>query len=129
MADTVRVEGLADLRRDLRKLAPDTLKEMRGVLKEGAGIVAAAAGPLAARQTGRLAAGFRAGTAGNSAFVRNRVPYAGVQEFGGKIAPRGTPFQIKPHPAATRALELNAERIVDRVGDGIDRVAGRAGFR
>jgi phage gpG-like protein len=128
MADTVRIEGLADLRRDLRKMAPAVLKEMRDVLKDSATLVAGDARPLAAHRTGKLAASYRPGTAGNSAFVRSRLPYAGVQEFGGRIAPRGTPITIKATPAVTRSLDKNAERIVDKLGDGIDKVAARNGF-
>jgi phage gpG-like protein len=128
MADAVRIEGLAELRRDLRKMQPDTLKEMRGELKAAAAIVAVASRPLAAHRSGALAASFRPGTAGNTAFVRSRLPYAAVHEFGGTIRPKGAPITIKPHPAPTRALEAAADRIVDSIGDGIERVAGRNGW-
>ncbi len=129
MADAVRVEGLAALRKDLKTYSPDARKEVTRKLKVGAAIVATAARPLARKgKTGKLAAGFRPGAAGNSAFVRNRVPYAGVHEFGGTIAPKGTPFQITAHPAASLALELNADRIVESIGDGLDDVAARHGW-
>ena len=110
-------------------MQPDARREITKKLKVGAAIVATAARPLARRKTGKLAAGYRPGASGNSAFVRNRVPYAGVHEFGGTIAPKGTAFQIKAHPAASRALELNADRIVDSIGDGLDEVAARHGWR
>ncbi len=129
MADAVRIEGLAELRRDLRRMQPDARKEVTRALREGAVVVAAASGPLAKRRTGRLAQSFRPGASGNSAFVRSRLPYAAVQEFGGTIAPRGTPITIRPQPAVTRALELTEERIVDKVGDAIDEVARRNGWR
>ena len=128
MADAVRIEGLAILRRDLRKMAPGVVKEIRDVLKDAATTVAGDARPFAAHRSGKLAASYRPGTAGNSAFVRSRLPYAAVHEFGGTIAPRGTPFTIKATPAVTRSLDKNAERIVDKLGDGIDRVADRNGF-
>jgi hypothetical protein len=130
VADAVRVEGLAALRKDLRKLEhSDQAREVTKALKEGAGLVATTARPFTARSTGKLAAGWRAGTAGNTAFVRNRVPYAGVQEFGGTIRPKGAPVKIKAHPAATRALEDKEERIVDLVGDAIDVLAAKHGWR
>jgi phage gpG-like protein len=128
MDDAVRIEGLAELRRDLRKMQPDTLKEMRSELKAAAVIVAVASRPLAARRSGTLAASFRPGTAGNTAFVRSRLPYAAVHEFGGTIRPKGAPITIKAQPAPTRALEAATDRIVDSIGDGIERVAGRNGW-
>lgn len=91
--------------------------------------MAAASGPLAKRKTGTLAGSFKAGAAGNSAFVRSRVPYAGVQEFGGVIRPKGTPITIRPQPAVTRALASKEEAIVDKVADAIDSVALRHGWR
>lgn len=91
-------------------------------------MVATTATPLTAKQSGKLAGGWRPGAAGNAAFVRNRVPYAGVLEFGGTIRPKGTPFTIRAHPAGTRALQLREEQIVDAVGDAVMSVFERHGF-
>ena len=129
MADAVRIEGLADLRRDLRRAEPQVRREVTRALKEGATVVAAAASPLAPRRSGTLAASYRAGASGNSAFVRSRVPYAGVVEFGGVIRPKGTPITIRPQPAVTRALSLKEDSIVERVGDALDGVFARTGWR
>src|SRR5436190_13452137 len=118
----VRVEGLAELRRDLRRMQPDTLKEVREVLKHSAEIVAANARTRAPRQTGKLAASIRAGTAGNSAVVRSRLPYAAVHEFGGTIRPKGAPILIKRREMVTGALASRTEAIVDALADGIDPV-------
>ena len=126
--EAVRIEGLAELRRDLRRASPDVRRDVTRALKEGARVVATAAVPFTARGTGKLAAGWRPGASGNSAFVRNRVPYAGVQEFGGRISPKGTPFQIRAHPAGTRALELKENAIVESVGDAVEGVFTRHGF-
>lgn len=129
MADAVRIEGLADLRRDLRRAEPRVRREVTQALKEGAVVVAAAASPLAPRKSGTLAASYRAGAAGNSAYVRSRVPYAGVQEFGGVIRPKGSPVRIRPQPAVTRALSLKEDSVVDAVGDALDGVFARTGWR
>lgn len=129
MADAVHIDGLADLRRDLRKMQPEARKEVTRALRAGAVVVAAAARPLAARRTGRLASGFRPGASGNTAFVRNPVPYAAVHEFGGTISPRGAPITIRPQPAVTRALDLSADAVVEKVGDGLDSVVSRHGWR
>jgi len=130
MAEAVRIDGLRDLQRDLKQLQPDARREVTRSLKEGATIVARAAGPLAARgSTGTLAGGFRASASQMRASVRNRVPYAGVHEFGGTIKPRGAPITIRATPAATRALEANEERIVDAIGDAVMDAATRLGWR
>jgi phage gpG-like protein len=127
--DAVRIEGLAELRRDLRQSSPEVRRDVTRALKEGAKVVAVTAAPLTARQSGKLAGGWRPGAAGNSAFVRNRVPYAGVLEFGGRIAPKGTPFTIRAHPAGTRALQLRENQIVEAVGDAVEGAFARHGFR
>lgn len=125
----IRIEGLADLQRDLKGLQKaDESREVRKALKEGAKVVATASRPLAARKTGKLAASFRPGASGNKAFVRSRLPYAAVHEFGGTIKPKGAPVVIKATPAATRALEKNEERIVDKIGDALDELATRHGW-
>lgn len=131
MAGDIRigVEGLAKLRRDLRRMQPEALKEVRVALKEGAGIVAKASGPFAHHRSGALAASFRPGTGGNTAFVRSRLPYAAVHEYGGTIAPRGTPITIAANPAVHRAFDQTTDRVIDVIGDGIENVARRNGWR
>jgi len=131
MANAVKVEGLADIRKSLRKLErTGQSREVTRALKQGATLVATAARPFAAHgKTGVLAAGWRAGASGNKAFVKNKVPYAGVHEFGGTIQPKGTAIKIKATPSATRALEAKEERIVALVSDAFDDLASRYGWR
>lgn len=127
-SSAVRVDGLRDLQRDLKVMQPDVRREVTRALKEGAVVVARAAGPLTARKSGKMAGEWRAGATQMKAYVRNRHPGAGVQEYGGTIKPKGTPMVIKPHPAATLALERNQEKIVDHIGDAIERVASTHGW-
>lgn len=129
MADAIRVEGLADLRRDLRAMGAKA--EGRGLtraLRAGAQEVAVAASPLAPRRSGDLAKSYRAGAAGTRAYVRSRLPYAAVQEFGGTIAPRGTPITIQPRTAVTRALRAKEDAVVDRLADALDDLARQHGW-
>ncbi len=122
--DAVRIEGLAALRRDLRKMQPDALAEVRDALRSGAAVVAvrgranAPRGtreiPASRRPRKRLADTIAPGTAGNSAFVRSRAVY------GPKID-RQTGF-------LTRALEDTADQVADTVGDAIDALAARNGW-
>jgi hypothetical protein len=124
----VRVDGLRDLQRDLKALDPDVRREVTKALKEGADVVARATGPLAARRTGKLAGSFKPGASQMQAYVRSRLPYAGVLEYGGVIKPKGAPVTITAHPAATLALKRNEEKIVDHIGDAIERVASKHGW-
>lgn len=125
MADAVRVEGLADLRRDLRQIEPDARREVTKGLKEAAAVVAVRGRAYAPRGTRpipetrkprkRLADTIAPGASGNSAYVRSRAVY------GPKIE-RQTAF-------LTRALDDTAEQVVEKVGDALDGVFTRHGFR
>lgn len=80
MADaTVRIEGLARLRRTLRE-AGDDLADLKRAHLAAASVVAAQAAATAPRVTGRLAATLKprglAGRASVAAGTRLRVPYA-----------------------------------------------------
>jgi hypothetical protein len=127
-SDAVHIDGLRDLQRDLRRLAPDARRDITRALKEGAKTIAVASAPLAARRTGALARSFRPGASMMQGYVRSRLPYAAVQEFGGTIRPKGAPVEIQPHPAATRALQLKEEQVVDHIGDALERVALKHGW-
>lgn len=126
--DAVRIDGLRDLQRDLRAIAPEARREVTKALKSGAEVIARATGPLAARKTGKLAASFQPGASMMQGYVRSRLPYAGVLEYGGVIRPKGAPVEIQAHPAATLALQRNEEKIVDSIGDALERVASRRGW-
>ena len=124
----VHVKGLAELQRDLKRMQPAARREITRALKGGAQEVARAAGPLAARRSGRLQASFKPGASLMQGYVRSRLPYAAVQEFGGVIRPKGAPVTIEAHPAATRALELKQDKVIDSIGDAIERVALQHGW-
>jgi Bacteriophage HK97-gp10, putative tail-component len=127
-AGAVRIDGLRDLQRDLKAFAPDARRDVTRALKEGAGEVARAAGPLSAWRSGKLAGSWRPGASTMKGYVRSRLPYAGVIEYGGTIRPKGAPVEIKAHPAGTRALQLKEDGIVEKVGDALMRVAARHGW-
>lgn len=86
---TIRVEGLKELRRDLKRVDPAVAKQFQGELKDAAGIVAdSARGDVRGRlfSTGRLHKGIKPGASGNTATVRARAVrrgfnYAPVHEF------------------------------------------------
>jgi phage gpG-like protein len=125
----VRVEGLAELRRDLRATDRETLREVQGTLRNAAGIAAAQAALLVARRTGALAASYRAYARGNRAGVRSSLPYAGVVEYGGTIRPRGTAIKFRRSLPVSRAVLRETDTIVEAIGDGIEAAARRTGWR
>lgn len=124
----VNVEGLAEFRRDLRRLDHEAGDEVRETLEHGAEIVAVQAALLAPRRTGALAASYRAYTRGNRVGVRSPLPYAGVIEFGGTISPRGTPFLIQRSAPVRRAALRQADAMVHELERGIERAARQTGW-
>lgn len=124
----VRIDGLAKLRRDLRDLDKDALKELRLVLKSAADEVAREASATAPRRTGNLARSYQPFTRGNVAGVRSKLPYAGVVEWGGTIRPRGVPIEFQRRQPIGRALERRQDQIIEKVADGIDDIARRNGW-
>jgi phage gpG-like protein len=127
-SDAVRIEGLRELQRSLKAIQPDARREITRTLKDSARDVSRAAGPLAAHSSGRLSQSFKPGASMMQGYVKSRLPYAAVQEFGGTIRPKGAPVEIQPHPAATRALEMQQDSIIDKIGDALERVASRHGW-
>jgi phage gpG-like protein len=128
-APAVRIDGLKELRQGFRVLEPEIGKELQGELKAAVALAAVRAASLAPRRSGALAASYRPFAAGNRAGVRSRLPYAGVQEFGGTIRPKGTAITIRPHRVVLGAIDDQAERILDHVSDAIDRACLRAGWK
>jgi phage gpG-like protein len=124
----VRVEGLRELRRDALLMEPAVGKELRTVIKSAAQVVAEEARVLAPRKTGLLAASIRATTSGDRGVVRSPLPYAAVQEYGGTIRPAGVPIHIKRHEFVARALDRQRDKVIDALGDGIERAAARNGW-
>lgn len=132
MADrdlVVHVEGLRALRRDIRKMQPDTVRELRKVIKDAAQIVAEEARTRAPVRTGRLAGSIRATTSGDKGIVRSPLPYAAVHEFGGTIRPKGAPIAIRGSHMVYGALDNKRDAVIDALGDGIENAARHNGWR
>jgi hypothetical protein len=125
----VYVDGLQELRRDLRQIGPDAVKEIRGVIKGAAQVVAADARTRAPRKTGRLANSIVATTSGDRGVIRSPLPYAAVQHWGGTIRPSGTPIRIKRTEFISVALDRRRELVVEAMARGIDEAARRNGWR
>jgi hypothetical protein len=95
----VRVEGIADLRRGLRKIDPELAKEFRGSILPIAEKVAADARSRVPSKSGRAAASIRGGVSGNNAYVqggKKSVPYFGWLDFGARTPQTGRPRSVGP---------------------------------
>lgn len=131
MAGAVRVEGLAELRKSLSATDKGALKEVQAITKRAAGVVLSRAevNARAFRRTGRLAGSGKASTSGTKGVVRFTVPYAKVHEYGGTIAPRGTPIKIKRREFVGHALDSEQERVLETFARGFDDLAKRSGWK
>ena len=64
----------------------------------------------------------------DGAAIVSRHPGAGVLEYGGTIAPKGTPIHIAPHEMARKAGDQKAGEVQRRVLAAIDRLLRRFGL-
>lgn len=88
MADPIRVQGLAEFSRNLKKLDADLPKALRIALNEAADIVVKGARPRVPRRSGRAAASIKARSTRTAVRVvggSNRVPYYPWLDFGGRV--------------------------------------------
>ena len=125
----VRTKGLAELRRDLKRLDPLIDRELRDAIKEAADKVAVTAGALAPRDSGALAHSIRPYVSGARASIGSTLPYAGVVHWGGTIRPRGVPITFPRTEFISRAVDDHTDQIVEDIADGVDRAARSAGWR
>lgn len=80
----VVIDGLKELRRDLRRAADATPKEATAAVREAGMPVLRRAQQLAPRREGTLAGSGRLRTSGTRGFIEFRAPYAGGAEWGRK---------------------------------------------
>lgn len=130
MADDVqvRVDGLREFRRDLKRVDNEADKELRKSIRTAALKVAAEAAASAPRRSGALAKSIRPYVSGARASIGSTLPYAGVVHWGGTIQPRGVDIRFPRTEFITKAVERHTDQIVDDIGDGIERAALRAGW-
>jgi hypothetical protein len=124
----VRVEGLREFRRDLKKLEPAAAKELQVDLRKAAARVAVAAASSAPRASGAYARSIRPYVTARGVSVGSRLPQAGVLHFGWTNRPRGVPITFPARPVISQALDRQTDRLVEDLGDAVDRAARRAGW-
>lgn len=124
----VNVDGLKEFRRDLKRLDKEADKELRKSIRDAALKVAVEAAALAPRRSGALAKSIRPYVSGARASIGSNLPYAGVVHWGGTISPRGVEIRFPRTEFISKTVDLNTSRLVDDIGDGVERAARRVGW-
>lgn len=122
----VEVEGLREFRRDLRRADKVVGKEFQRALRTVSVTVAAEAAALAPRVTGTLAGSYRGAAVGSRGIIRSKVFYARFIEFG--FHPGGGDTFIEGTHPIGRAIAHQEDRIIDGIGDAVDRAATQMGW-
>ena len=120
--------GFRRLARDFKLMAPDAAVAMRGVIRDSLEPIAATARRRAPVRTGRLSNSIRARAAGTRGSIRSQLPYARVHEFGGTVAPRGTPITISASRMVYGAIDEQKVATESRLICGMERMVRRHGF-
>lgn len=125
---SLRVEGLAKLRRDLRAIDKDLGKSLTDHLRDLAKEVRDEARSRAPVKTGALQRSIKHSVRARGASIYSNTPYAGVQEWGGTIRPKGTPIEIQGRHFIYSAIYDHADHIKGQVEGLLDGIADRHGF-
>jgi phage gpG-like protein len=125
---SVDVPGLGKLRRDLKAIDKDLAKSLTDHLREIARGVRDEARSRAPVQTGALQRSIKHSVRARGASVYSNLPYAGVQEFGGTISPRGTPIAIRGRHFIYSAIADESDHVERELERSLDVIADRHGF-
>lgn len=133
---TIRVEGLSELSRALKKADAELAKDLRKGLKVVADDFARKLAGKLPRRSGRLAESWSGRATQRSASVASRVPYAGFIEFGNKPHAGGGIGRGDSHPRAYvargryifPAAEAERGHLERALEDMIDDLIGKVGL-
>lgn len=128
MADkpAAEVRGLREFRRDLRKLDTEADKELREGIRDAARTTLDRADvPV---RSGALKRSLKISVTARQVSIYSLLPYAPVVHWGGEIEPRGVPIRFPRTEFITKAVEAGADRLVEDIGDSVERAAKRAGW-
>lgn len=121
---TVRIDGLKDLQKALRKTAVD-VQDQKDLMHSIGDLVVNAAKPKTPEISGTLRNTIRAGRGKTKAVVRAgsaKAPYAGVIHYGWPA------HNIKPHPFLTDALSAEHAAIFEALGKGLQELLDKNGL-
>lgn len=132
MIEPVKIEGLAEFNRNLRKLDNDLPKALRLAHNEAANLIVDWAKPRVARKSGRAAGTVKAKSTRTESRISGgskRVPYYPWLDFGGRVGPKRSvhrPF-IREGRYLYPALSANYDRFTDLLTEKLIEVARQAG--
>ena len=138
----IRVTGLADLRRDLRRAGDmENLRELREGLRDAADVVAQEARTRVPVRSGAARDSIRATAGGNTAYVKGgkaRVPHYSWLDFGSRTPNRGNPRSVGPWsgtgagPTGGRfiypAIDAKEREVTAAVATALDIATRKVGF-
>lgn len=130
--DPIKVQGLAEFNRNLRRLDKDLPKALRLAHNEAAQIIVDWAKPKVPRKSGRAAGSVKAKSTRTESRVQGgskRAPYYPWLEFGGRVGPRRSvhrPF-IKEGRYLYPALGANYDKFAELLTEKLIDVAREAG--
>lgn len=133
MTEPIRVEGLAEFNRQLRKLDNDLPKALRLAHNEAAQLVVDYAKPRVPSKTGRAAGTVKAKSTRTESRVSGgskRVPWYAWLDFGGRVGPKRSvkrPF-IKQGRYLYPALSANRDEFAALLEQSLTDVARQAGI-
>lgn len=131
--DAIRVSGLAELNKSLRKMSKDAPKQLRLVGNDAAEIVVDATKPDVPKDTGHAARTVRAASTRTAAQVRAggpRAPYYPWLDFGGRVGPNRKTYRkfIKAGRYIHPNYVDNRDQVRERLEDGLVRVITASGL-
>jgi len=121
----VRVIGLRELRRDLKRLGDDSLNQLADAHDRAARIVADASRPRVPVVTGELRGTVRHSGTKTRGVVRagyKRVPYAGPIHFGWPAR------NIRSQPFFYEAMDRRESQVIQTFRDHVSRIRRRNGL-
>lgn len=131
--EPVKIEGLAEFNRNLKKLSADLPKALRLAHNEAAQLIVDYAKPRVPRKTGRAAGTIKARSTRTESRVSGgskRVPWYGWLDFGGRVGRKRSvarPF-IKEGRYLYPALSANYDKFAQLLTDALVDVARQAGI-
>lgn len=130
--EPIKIEGLAEFNRALKKLDSDLPKALRLAHNKAAQLIVDWAQPRVPRKSGRAAGTVKAKSTRTESRVQGgstRVPYYPWLDFGGRVGPKRSvrrPF-IKEGRYIYPALSANYDRFADLLTEELIDVARQAG--
>lgn len=132
MNTRVEVEGLRELRRDLKAIDAKLPRELNKQIKRTAEPMRAEAARNAPRRTGQLAASLKVGTSGSRVRIYSRKPGASVVHWGGRhplFGNRQRWYTQQPNPFIVRAAERRAGGLERDIAHVVESLMRNAGFK